>query len=292
MASGRDDFIIAVRSAFLKKSNKQQFSLLALILFSIFLIFLSNLNFIGINYIKIGVNETVYRLSALVSYPEKKINKSIIFLSEYLNVYKENKILKDQIDKLNTKKLNYIFLENENKKLKEIVGENTNSSEGIISKVLIDKDGKFLKSIILNKGSKDGIKKGMVVLEKNYLVGQVIEVNFTTSRAILISDLNSNIPVVIEPGSFQSILSGTGKNYGKIKYSKNKLLLNEDTIVYTSGSGGNFRSGLPVGKINNGIEELAVEFFSELSQLSYVKIQSIEEKMDWDGCWKKNKFKK
>ena len=280
MASGRDDFIIAIRSAFLKKSNKQQFSLLALIIFSILLIFLSNLNFIGIKYIKIGVNEATYRLSAIISYPEKKINESFIFLIDYLNVYKENQNLKDQIDKLNNKKLNYIFLENENKKLKEIIGENTNSSEEIISKVLIDKDGKFLKSIVLNKGSKDGINKGMVVLEKNYLVGQVIEVNYTTSRAILISDLNSNIPVVIEPGSFQSILSGTGKNYGKIKYSKNKLFLDEDTIVYTSGLGGNFRAGLPIGKINNEIENLAVEFFSDLSQLSFVKIQPIKSEIE------------
>ena len=280
MASGRDDFIIAVRSAFLKKSNKQQFSLLALILFSILLIFLSNLNFIGIKYIKIGVNEATYRLSAIISYPEKKINESYVFLSEYLNVYKENQNLKDKIDELNTKKLNFKFLENENKKLKEIIGENTNISEGIISKVLIDKDGKFLKSIILNKGSKHKIKKGMVVLEKNYLVGQIIEVNYTTSRAILISDLNSNIPVVIEPGSFQSILSGTGKNYGKIKYSKDKLFLDEDAIVYTSGSGGNFRAGLPIGKINNEIENLAVDFFSDLSQLSLVKIQSIESQID------------
>ena len=72
MASSRDDFVIAVRSAFLKKSNKQQFSLLALILFSIFLIFLSNLNYVGIKYIKIGVNEATYRLSSMVSYPEKK----------------------------------------------------------------------------------------------------------------------------------------------------------------------------------------------------------------------------
>ena len=280
MASGRDDFIIAIRSAFLKKSNKQQFSLLALIIFSILLIFLSNLNFIGIKYIKIGVNEATYRLSAIISYPEKKINQSFIFLIDYLNVYKENQNLKDQIDKLNNKKLNYIFLENENKKLKEIIGENTNSSEEIISKVLIDKDGKFLKSIVLNKGSKDGINKGMVVLEKNYLVGQVIEVNYTTSRAILISDLNSNIPVVIEPGSFQSILSGTGKNYGKIKYSKNKLFLDEDTIVYTSGLGGNFRAGLPIGKINNEIENLAVEFFSDLSQLSFVKIQPIKSEIE------------
>ena len=280
MASGRDDFIIAVRSAFLKKSNKQQFSLLALILFSIFLIFLSNLNFVGIKYLKTAINEFTYRLSAVISYPEKKINDSFSFLEEYFNVYKVNKNLKDEIDQLNTKNLNFIFLENENKKLKEIIGENINISEGIISKVLIDKDGQFLKSIILNKGSKDGIKKGMVVLEKNYLVGQIIEVNFATSRAILISDLNSNIPVVLEPGSFQSILSGTGKEFGKIKYSKNKLILDEETIVYTSGSGGNFKAGLPVGKINNAIEDLAVEFFSDLSQLSYVKVKSIESNVD------------
>tara|TARA_B100001758_G_C18308256_1_gene556303 strand:- start:322 stop:1164 length:843 start_codon:yes stop_codon:yes gene_type:complete len=276
MASGRDDFIIAIRSAFLKKSNKQQFSLLALILFSIFLIFLSNLNFIGIKYIKIGINEATYRLSTLISYPEKKFNESINFLSDYLNVYEDNQNLKNKIDQLTANKLNYLFLENENKRLKEIVGENTSISEGIVSRVLIDKDGKFLKSIILNKGSKDGIKIGMVVLDKSFLIGQIIEVNYTTSRAILISDLNSNIPVVIEPGSFQSILSGTGKDHGIIKYSKKELNLDENSIVYTSGSGGNFRSGLPIGIINNQIDKFAVEFFSDLSQLSYVKIQSIE----------------
>ncbi len=280
MASGRDDFIIAVRSAFLKKSNKQQFSLLALIIFSIILIFLSNLNFVGIKYLKTGINEATYRISALVSYPEKKINDTIIFFSDYFNAYKENQNLKIKIDKLNNNNLNYIYLENENKRLKEIVGENTSISEGIVSRVLIDKDGKFLKSIILNKGSKDGIKIGMVVLEKNYLVGQIIEVNYTTSRAILISDLNSNIPVVIEPGSFQSILSGSGKDYGLIKYSKKELNLDDNSIVYTSGSGGNFRAGVPIGKINDQIENLAVQFFSDLSQLSYVKIQSIEVKGD------------
>tara|TARA_B100000029_G_scaffold139042_1_gene134106 strand:+ start:151 stop:993 length:843 start_codon:yes stop_codon:yes gene_type:complete len=276
MASSRDDFIIAIRSAFLKKSNKQQFSLLALIIFSIILIFLSNLNFIGIKYVKISVNEVTYRLSALVSYPEKKINESFIFLTRYLDVYKENQNLKDQINQLNTEKLNSIFLESENKKLKELIDENTTSSEGIISKVLIDKDGQFLKSIILNKGSKQGIEKGMVVLDKNYLIGQIIEVNYTTSRAILVSDLNSNIPVVLEPGSFQSILGGTGKDYGRIKYSENKLILNENTIVYTSGLGGNFKAGLPIGKINNEIDNFAVDFFSDLSQLTYVKIQSID----------------
>ena len=60
------------------------------------------------------------------------------------------------------------------------------------------------------------------------------------------------------------------------KKHRKKLILEEDAIVYTSGSGGNFRAGLPIGKINNEIENLAVQFFSDLSQLSYVKIQTIK----------------
>ena len=153
-----------------------------------------------IKYIKVGVNEATYRLSAIISYPEKKINETFSFLSEYLNVYNENQELKNIIDKLNSEKLNYIFLENENKRLKEIVGEDPNISEGIVSRVLIDKDRKFLRSIILNKGSKNGIKLGMVVLEKLSCKADN-RGKLHNIQSNLISDSDSNIPVVIEPGS-------------------------------------------------------------------------------------------
>ena len=75
MAASRDDFIIAIRSAFLKKENKQRFSLVGLIFFSVVLIILSNLNFVAINYIKSGLNEIVYRISFIVSIPEKQLQK-------------------------------------------------------------------------------------------------------------------------------------------------------------------------------------------------------------------------
>ena len=67
MAASRDDFVIAIRSAFLKKENKQRFSLIGLILSSIVLIVLSNLNFKAINYLKTGINEIVYRASFIAS---------------------------------------------------------------------------------------------------------------------------------------------------------------------------------------------------------------------------------
>ena len=75
MAESRDDFIIAIRSAFLKKSTKQKFSLLTLVSISIFIIILSSLDFKAVKYLKIGINEIVYRSTFFVSVPENFIKK-------------------------------------------------------------------------------------------------------------------------------------------------------------------------------------------------------------------------
>ena len=75
MATGRDDFVIAIRSAFLKKKDKQKFSLLTLIILSIFVIVLSNLNFKAIQFVKLGINEVIYRSSNIASIPENKLKE-------------------------------------------------------------------------------------------------------------------------------------------------------------------------------------------------------------------------
>ena len=106
MATSRDDFVIAIRSAFLKKGNKQRFSLVALILFSVVLIFLSRINFPAINYLKIGLNEVVYRISFIVSLPEKQISNSIIAINNHLNLYDEYNETKEELKILKGKNYN------------------------------------------------------------------------------------------------------------------------------------------------------------------------------------------
>jgi rod shape-determining protein MreC len=133
-----------------------------------------------------------------------------------------------------------------------------------------------LKSIVLNKGSKDDIKIGMAVIDRAYLVGKVIEVNYTNSRALLLSDLNSKIPVLLEPIGMQAVSSGTGKDYGEIEYTKEEYeskINTEEIIVYTSGRGGLFKPGLPVGKIDKDNVK-KINFFSDFRQLEYVNIIS------------------
>ena len=275
MAAGRDDFVIAFRSAFLKKKDKQKFSLLTLIFLSIFVIILSNFNFKIIKIIKMGINEVVYRSSFFISIPENKIKRINTQINEHMKVYDDYKIIETDLENLKQKELSINFLKLENDKLRKLIDESVKSDE-ILAKVLIDKDSPFLKSIVVNKGTKDKIKIGMAVTDRAYLVGKVIEVNYTNSRVLLLSDLNSKIPALLEPIGMQAVISGTGKNYGEIQYTKeeyeNEIKIKE-IIVYTSGLGGLFKAGLPIGIISaDNIKK--VNFFSDFKQLEYVKIVS------------------
>ena len=276
MATSRDDFVIAFRSAFLKKKDKQKFSLLTLLFLSILVIVLSNYNFKVIQFIKIGINEFTYRASFLISTPKNKIQKINSQIKDHLKVYDNYKNLELELEKLKQKKLTNNFLKMENEKLRDLINESINSNE-ILARVLIDKESPFLRSIILNKGTKDKLKIGMAVVDEVHLVGKVIEVNYTNSRVLLLSDLNSKIPVVLEPIGMQAVVSGTGGTNGKIEYTKEEYsddINNQEIIAYTSGLGGLFKPGLPVGKISR-VNPHEIVFFSDFKQLEYVKIISL-----------------
>ena len=277
MEPSRDDFIIAIRSAFLKKGTKQRFSLFALLFSSIFLIVLGKFNFTAINYLKITINEVVYRTSFVASIPEKYITYSYRAIEKHIKLYKDYNFQKEELEKLKSEKYEVKFLEAENKRLKKVLNDINYSSELVIAKVIIDKQSPFLRSIIINKGSKNNIKKGMSVLSDSYLIGKVVEVNYMTSRVLLLSDLNSKIPVTIEPGSIQSILSGDGENSGNIQYTKDNLPIADGSIIYTSGTGGLLKSGIPIGKIEQNENQNSVNFFIDFSQLRYVKVSSYTE---------------
>jgi rod shape-determining protein MreC len=275
MATGRDDFVIAFRSAFLKKKDKQKFSLLSLILLSIVVIILSNINFKPIQFVKIGINEIIYRSSYIASKPENYLQELTLKIKNHINLFENYKDIKLELENLKQEKITNNFLKSENEKLRNLINENINSDE-ILAKVLIDRESPFLKSIILNKGTKDNVKMGMAIIDGVYLVGQIIEVNYTNSRALLLSDLNSKIPSVLAPQNIQAVVSGTGKDYGIIEHTKEDIendLNKIDSIIYTSGLGGLFKPGIPIGKISKDSKN-KVNFFSDFTQLNYIKIAS------------------
>ena len=280
MEQSRDDFVIAIRSAFLKKGTQQRFSLLGLIFFSIIFLIFGSYNFKVVDLVKISIKEVVYRSSFIVSGPEKIIGIGFNKITDHINHYSNYKNMEEKLDKLEALDLSNQIITLENIKYKKLVDDYFIKNNEIFAKVLIDKNSPFLRSVVLNKGSKNNIKLGMAVLDGEYLIGKVVEVNFFTSRVLLISDINSKIPVSVSPNDVQAIMSGDGKQNATLQYIQGTDLKNnnEDMMVTTSGAGGLFKSGILIGKINftenSKTNNLKVNIYKDFSQLKYVKVIS------------------
>ena len=272
MSSSRDDFSIAFRSALLQKGAGHRFSLVFLIFVALAIFFLDVYNFGFMKPIRSIVNDGIYRVSLVASSPSRFVPQATGGVTNLFNIKKENERLKQELQIYKQKELNVEFLSNQNKNLKKILESEESylkQESMVLSKVLIDKGSPYLKSIIINRGSKSGILKGMPVMDKDFLVGRVVETNYLSSRVLLLNDLNSRIPVTFGQESVQAILKGSGSNRPVLEYLPEDYVVEEGIEVFTSGKDGIFFPGTPIGKTT---EKGKVKLFSESSQLSFVKV--------------------
>ncbi|MDC0472545.1 rod shape-determining protein MreC [Pelagibacteraceae bacterium] len=273
MSTSRDDFGIAFRSALLQKGAKQKFSLIFFVIISIFIIFLDRYPNNFMDKVRNLMNDGIYRVSSITTSPFKFLSYLGETTKVHFVVYKENKTLKEELKKLRQKEFQLQFLSSENKRLQEIIDTtDVRYSDSIIAKVLLDKQSPFLKSVIINRGSSSKIKKGMPVVDGNHLVGRVVEVNFFSSRVLLLNDLNSRIPTTIEPSAVQAIMAGVGEEKPVLKYLPEIYKPVEGQTVFTSGKDGIFSPGIAIGKIFIDDEKVKLKLFSDPNQLSFVNV--------------------
>jgi len=273
MSTNRDDFAIAIRSALLQRGARQKFSLFVLILISISIFALDNIQLKPIQVLRSLLNDGVYRVSAISSSPIRLTSATKDFFIHHIFIYKENKKLKTEIQELKKNKLQTSYLETENKQLQEVVQLDKKSAFTTVgAKIMLDKNSPYLNSAIINKGSNVGIKLGMPVLSKGHLIGRIVEVNYISSRILLLNDLNSKIPVVVSPNGEQAILSGTGKSEPSLEYLPENFEFSEENSVYTSGKDGVLFSGISIGKAVFENNRVKVKLFTDPNQIFLVNV--------------------
>ena len=271
MSVSRDDFSIAFRSALLQRGGAQKFSILSLIILAIFTFFLDVYGFTAVKMARSLINDVVFRVSYIASSPSRLMPNLGKGIAGHLNLKEENEKLREVIENYKSLDLNLEYLTNENKNLRKVLNaENIiNAKDIVLAKVLVDRNSPFLKSIIINKGTQSGIKKGMPVTQDNYLVGRIVETNYLSSRVLLLNDLNSRIPVTLDENNSQAILTGSGTRHPKLEYLPDKYKFKEGVNVFASGKERIFIPGTPIGKtIENGEVELSVD----PNQLSFVTV--------------------
>ena len=273
METSREDVGIVIRSAFLKKGTQQRFSLFALIIFSILLIYVETIETKPLDYLRSFIKDTIYRGSVVVSFPSKGFKIAVGAAKNHLNVFNENIKLKEENAQLKEQIFDPDFLIFENKQLRQLLDEQVTSSTNLVSaRVILDKQSPYLNSFIVNSGSNKEIKNGMAVLDGKNFVGRIVDVNFFSSRVLLVTDLNSKIPVSIEPSGHQAILSGHGTKEPTLEYLPKNHTVQSGNKVYTSGKEGIFAPGIPIGEVRMSNEKNSVSLFSDISQIVFINI--------------------
>ena len=278
MADNRDDFIIAIRYALLKKGAKQKFSLFFLILISISIITLDKLSPQFMTGPRAVLNDLVYHVSVISSQPSKL--KRYIFkkTKKHYDVISENIFLKEEIEFLKKQKFNNAYLTSENEVLKQALNFSEEKSFeqdfSIVAKVILDQESPFLKSLLINKGTKDGVEKGMTVFSKDYLTGTVIETNYLSSRVLLLTDLNSKLPILIEGTDVNAILEGTGKKLDlNLNYLPENYKIEKNKTIFTSGKDGFLAPGIPVAiSYLSKKDEVLIKLISDPDQALIVNV--------------------
>jgi rod shape-determining protein MreC len=273
METNREDFGIAIRSAFLSKGTKQRFSLFVLIILSIIFLFAETIETKPLNYLRSFIKDTIYRGSLVVSIPFKSFDNIVEDINKHMNLYNNYSKLKIENEELKNNISKSDFLELENTQLRKLIEEQVSSSYNLVSaRIMLDKQSPYLNSLIINIGSNKNIKNGMAVLDGKNFIGRIVDVNFFSSRVLLVSDLNSKISVISEPSAHHAILTGHGENALSLEYLPENHNIKDGDKVYTSGKEGIFSPGIPVGIVKIEKNIVTVSLFSDLSQITFVNI--------------------
>jgi rod shape-determining protein MreC len=143
----------------------------------------------------------------------------------------------------------------------------------VTARVIANSGGAFVRNFLVDAGSDSGVARGQAVITGDGLVGRVVEVGTRAARILLVTDLNSRIPVIVERSRQRAILSGDNSGRPLLEYRDPAAAVNIGDRLVTSGEGGVFPPGLPVGvvsAVNGGTPRVAP--YVELSRVEYVRI--------------------
>ncbi|MDD5585494.1 MAG: rod shape-determining protein MreC, partial [Alphaproteobacteria bacterium] len=195
-------------------------------------------------------------------------------VTDYFQLQSENERLRAENAQMAQWQNAALALENENRELRSLLNYKTEPQVAYISaRVIADAGGPFVRSLVVTAGREDGAREGMAAMTGEGLIGRVVEVGEWSSRILLITDLNSRIPVTVTGSGEHAILAGDNAPKPKLLYLPQDAVLQPGVRVMTSGHGGVFPPDLPVGVVTSterGVYEITP--LASLGRINQVRL--------------------
>ena len=249
-------------------------SYIVFLIFAVLSLIVSSLNPQSVSNLRMGVADAAAPVLKAVSAPIEEAASLVRDVSGIAALQAENNRLQDENGRLWEWYQRALLLEADNKSLRQLMRVSPDpQSRFVTAKILSDAGNKFVRSLIVMAGEDDGVRKGQAVLSAEGLVGRVVEVGSKTARILLIDDMNSRLPVVVEDSRQHAIMAGRNMQEPVLVHLPQDSDIVPGARIVTSGHGGIFQQGLPVGRVyGNRQDGYTVKLFADFDRLTYVKI--------------------
>jgi rod shape-determining protein MreC len=249
-------------------------TLLMLVTSGLALIVMSKAGNPAITKLRTSINDAVMPVLAVAASPFDVVHDAGVWMKEMVSLRAENISLKNQNVQLLQWQAAAKDLEEENRSLRELLNAVPSRKRSYITaRVVSDLGGPYVHSALLNGGSEQGINKDQAVINESGLAGRVVDVGKTSARVLLLTDINSRVPVMAEKAHEKAILAGSNNDTLNLTYLTANSAIQEGDRLVTSGDGGVFPPGIPVGIVTS-IEKgaVSVQPFVDPIKIEYVSI--------------------
>lgn len=252
----------------------QRFAFLFLVLSAFALMLLGKADTVLVERVSTAVVDVVAPIMDVLSRPVATVNDTVEKVRGLVALREEN----DRLRRENTRLLAWQEaarrLARQNAALQELLDFVPDPRAGFIAaRVIGDASEAFVRSMLINAGARNGVAKGQAVVAGEGLVGRVVSAGSRSARLLLISDINSRVPVLVEPAQHRAILTGDNSELPRLAFVAANAAIKPGDRVITSGHGGMFPPGLPVGEVVSvGDGGIRVQPFVHLGRLEFVRV--------------------
>lgn len=253
-------------------AQRLTFGLLVAVAFAVMII--GKADTIVVERMRAAVIDVVTPLLTVIAKPVDAVNNLVAQGEDLLNLHGELARLRAENERLMAWQNVAQRLEAENKALRSFLNyRNGPQATFITARVVGDAGNAFVRSMLLNAGARDGVRNGQAVMTGDGLVGRITEVGETSSRVLLVTDINSRIPALVERTRDRAILTGDNSRHPRLSYLPVGVTLEIGDRIVTSGHGGSYPAGLPVGVVA-GIQDGVVRIapLVDWNRLEYVRV--------------------
>jgi rod shape-determining protein MreC len=235
-----------------------------------------------------GVREAVTDAGApvmeVVAVPAAEFKRWSEGVSSFFSVYEENQRLREENARLRTNLTELAELQRKTRRYEEILKVRPDDKITFVAaRVIADATGPFVRTVLVNAGREQGLSKGQAVVDERGLLGRVITAGQRSARVLLLTDLNSRVPVLIEGSNLKAIMVGDNSGQPTLEYLPPGSRITAGARIVTTPDGGVFPPGIAVGTVASS-KAPRVDLFTGEARADFVRILKYAPSVDVDSA--------